>query len=67
MDTLACFFRPFVWIVFIPGFYSEVVRSVFVTEVHFQYEAKCWVLFMYPVCSSMSFYWGIESIHVKRY
>ena len=30
-------------------FYSEVV-SVFVTEVCFLYAAKCWILFMYPVC-----------------
>jgi hypothetical protein len=31
-----------------PAFYSEVV-SVFITEVHFLYAAKYWVLFMYPV------------------
>ena len=50
---------------FFPVFYSEVV-SVFFTEVHFQFATKCWVL-TYPVFYSMSFYWGIESIDIKRY
>jgi hypothetical protein len=31
-----------------PDLYFEVV-SVFDTEVHFLYVAKCWILFMYPV------------------
>ena len=48
-----------------PSLYSEVV-FVFDTEVCFLYAAKCWVLFMYSVCQSMSFYWGIEFIDVKR-
>ena len=29
------------------------------------YAEKCWVLFIYPVCKSMSFYWGIESTNVE--
>ena len=41
--------------------YSEVV-SVFDTEVRFLYGAKCWVLSI----QSRSFYWGIESIDVKK-
>jgi hypothetical protein len=43
------------------------VVSVFVTEVHFLYAEKCWVLFKYPVCYSKSFYREIESIDVKSY
>ena len=49
---------------FFPVFYSEVV-SVFFTEVHFLYAAKCWVLFTYPACYSMSFCCRIESIGIK--
>ena len=37
------------------------------TDVCFLNAAKCWVLFMYPICQCMSFYWGNESIHIKRY
>jgi hypothetical protein len=47
MATPACFLGPFAWK--IPTFYSEVV-SAFVTELLFLFAAKCWVLFMYPVC-----------------
>ena len=49
---------------YFPAFCSEVV-SVFVTEVHFLYAEKCWVQFTYPVCLSISFYWGIEFIDIK--
>jgi hypothetical protein len=48
-----------------PAFYTEVM-FLFTTEVHFLYAAKCWVLFTYPVIYSMSFYWGIDPIDVKR-
>jgi hypothetical protein len=40
--------------------------SVFVAEVGFMQAAKGLVLFVYPVYYSMSFYWGNESIDVKR-
>ena len=49
-----------------PAFHSEVV-SVFFPEMGFMYAAKCWVLLVQPVRQSMSFYWGIEYIDVKRY
>jgi hypothetical protein len=61
MATPACFLENC-----FTTFYSEVV-SVFVTEVCFLNAAKYWVLFTYPVCQCISFYWEIESIDVKRY
>lgn len=39
---------------FFPTFYSEV-GSVFVTEVYYLYEAKGWILLMYPVFSQCLF------------
>ena len=48
-----------------PALYSKVV-SVFVLEVGFLHAVKIWDLFMYPVCQSLSFYWGIESIAIKE-
>jgi hypothetical protein len=66
LGTLGCFLGSFAWKAVFQALYSEV-GSVFDIEVHFLYVAKCWVLFRYPVCFSMSFYWGIESIDVNRY
>ena len=65
MNITACFLGLFAWKLF-PGFSSEGV-SVVVTEVCVLYAAKCWVLFMYSVSLSMSFYWGIESTDVKKF
>ena len=48
MATPACFLGPIAWNIFFPTFYSEIV-SVFASEMHFLYAAKCWILFMYPV------------------
>ena len=64
--TPACFLGPFAWKFFFPTFYSEIV-SVFVSDMSFLYEAKCWILFMYPVWQPMFLYWGVESIYVNRY
>jgi hypothetical protein len=47
-----------------PALYSEVV-SLFDTKMCFLYAAKCWALFTYPVCYSMSFYWETESVYVE--
>ena len=47
MATLVCFLKPSAW-TFFPAVYSEVVTII--TEVHFLYAAKWWVLFTYPVC-----------------
>jgi hypothetical protein len=48
MVTLDCFLGQFAWkFVFQPFLPAGV--SIFVTEVHYQCGAKCWVLFIYPV------------------
>jgi hypothetical protein len=49
-----------------PSFYSEVA-SVFVTEVHFFYALKCWILFTYTVCLSIFFNGRIELTDAKSY